>query len=75
MIIYVENPMESKKRTTTRTNKLAGLQDIILMYKSELHFYMLVTIRIQIKIQSIKNMKKLGIYLSKYVKKNLYIEN
>lgn len=52
MIIYVENPMESKKKTTTRTNKLAGLQDIILIYKNELHFYMLVTIRIQIKIQN-----------------------
>lgn len=46
MIIYAENPMESKrKRKTTKTNELARLQDIRTMYKNKLYFYMLATIR------------------------------
>lgn len=47
MIMYVENPKEFIEKLH-EIIKFSKLQDIIVIYRNQLHFYMLATIRTKI---------------------------
>lgn len=66
LIICRENPKEATKKKKKLKGKLARLQDTGSTYNNQLHSHSLATIKVLFIIAS-KNMKYLGINLTKYM--------
>ena len=76
-MLYIENPDDSTKKKTVRTNKLVKLKDTKLIHKGQFHFYTVINCQRSSENNPIYNCIKkgfLGINLTKKVK-DLYTNN